>query len=238
MGQEERRTQGAQAPSKSRKMNLVARSATALGSLVVLGLASACGAPAETDAIAKTDTALITTPTLSAPPPLSQVTGAPVDDGATCGSTPVAPPTSLADFDCSWGVEVLHDPALVYGQHYPDPTATTSTGEAVQAFAWACLAVSSSGVSVDTWLQTTQAPWGGPVVQTDGPWHQVTTTATYSDSCVGTPDAGYVLVFETFVPTWNILPPPGGCAGNACDVGSGGATGGASGGGVRPGLSF
>lgn len=220
-------------------MNFAARCALALGSLGALGLATACGAPTDAGSLAKTDTAFsVGTPIVRLPPALDNVTGAPYDNGATCGSTTVSPPTSLADFDCSWGVEVLQDPNLSPSI----PPVTAPTGEYVQAYLWACLAVSPSGASIDATLATVaavdsgtgvSAAFGGPAVTAEIVAVE-TLEPSYSDSCVGVADANYILVEETFNPRRQGQK-PGGCGGNDCGNTSGGSGGGTGSSGITTG---
>jgi hypothetical protein len=220
-------------------MDFLTRAALSLGCAGFVALASGCGAPSETETKAKGDQALIYLPIQDLTPPLSAETGGPTPNGSTCGSTSIAPPTSLAGFDCTWGVEVLSDPDLKESSKadaLTDPYVAAPTGESVQAYAWACHPATSSGASIDDTLSTvvnatdTLSAFGGPAVVTEYPIF--VRTVTYTDSCFGTADTGYVLVLETFR-DGRRAKPGGGCDGDDC--GSGGTGSGSGGGDVGSG---
>ena len=200
-------------------MNVIVRSALVFGCLGIVGLGSGCGGPSgngtEMGTAAKGDPALIIiNPILFEPPLLSQVAPPTGNNGATCGSTTIAIPTSLASFDCSYGVQVLSDP--------DQPTLV---------YAWACHPVSSSGETIDDAIQAVYnagdanvpTAFGGPPLTVDPPHITLDiSTTSYTDTCFGAPDAGYVIVAVAYQ-NGHRRPLP--CPGDDCESGNGGDTG-------------
>jgi hypothetical protein len=144
-------------------------------------------APAPNEGAAGENGEAITVP-IRILPFITAHTSAPTPNAAVCASKTVAAPPALMSNGCTWGVEFTNDP--IYRQGY----------------AWACK------LPVDPPESGFGLPNPEPISGTAFGEYAFATTTPATNSCWGTPDAGYALVINDFKPTIG----GGGCRGTGC----------------------